>query len=448
MMLRMKPIAHLEDEFLRPPGPRGPASPRSEDLSLHEDLGDNLDSIWDSSDEEADEDVWHDDLPPPPPRCVPSRTLDVAELLSAILSFLTLSPSSLLACACVSRDWHAAAIPLLYERVVARTPAELATLAHALAHLDPARYTDRPVTVRSLVFPRYTPPDDDGEFGAASIAALYPRTGLTGFRRHARSVEVSLCSSLSPSLFGELFSQSTTHLTSLRLPGNPRISDRDLALAAAACPQLRVLDVRACYAISDTGIAAVARGCPRLRVFDGGRHHSSAASGSDAALTDASLAALAAGCPALHTVSVAGSWVTDAGLRTLLAGCPRVARLSVAGCPGVTFRVVRWAGKRRMALLDVRECVRIAALARVVEDGGKAAAAVYAAWRRLVDAGGRVAMPVELMCAIQWHAVGGSPRRMSLVFPDVGGADMVAGSAVMSSIAASSAEVDDHPWNF
>lgn len=115
------------------------------------------------------------------------------------------------------------------------------------------------------------------------------------------------------------------------ITGSKVIDDGFLSMVAKKCPNLEVLDIRACELISDSGIYQIAKLCTKLTTVNFGRKNKGNL------ITDSSLCILIRNNPRLNTVGLAGCHITDKTLWDLAIRCSdHLQRLSLNNCPYIT----------------------------------------------------------------------------------------------------------------
>lgn len=141
-------------------------------------------------------------------------------------------------------------------------------------------------------------------------------------------LEVFMCPKLLPP-------QSLLHpaLKTLIIAGSKVLDDSLLLQVARRCPNLEVLDLRACDAVTDYGIHALGRACRHLRSVNLGRKKRGHL------ITDHSVCTLIAHNRRLHTVGLAGCHVSDRSVWELAVhGGGALQRLLLNNCPYVSDR--------------------------------------------------------------------------------------------------------------
>lgn len=120
-------------------------------------------------------------------------------------------------------------------------------------------------------------------------------------------------------------------LKTLIVTGSRAIDDNFLVQVAQKCPNLEVLDVRACDNITDYGVHAIGTSCTKLTLINLGRKKKGHL------ITDQSVSALACNNRQLQTAGLAGCYITDHTIWQLALKCgARLQRLSLNNCPYVT----------------------------------------------------------------------------------------------------------------
>lgn len=141
-------------------------------------------------------------------------------------------------------------------------------------------------------------------------------------------LEVFMCPKLLPS-------ESLLHpsLKTLIIAGSRVLDDALLLQVARRCPNLEVLDLRACESVTDYGIHAFGSACRNLRSVNLGRKKRGHL------ITDHSVCTLISHNRKLHTVGLAGCHVTDRTVWELaVRGGSALQRLLLNHCPYVTNR--------------------------------------------------------------------------------------------------------------
>ncbi|CAN3356596.1 antagonist of mitotic exit network protein 1 [Diutina catenulata] len=139
-------------------------------------------------------------------------------------------------------------------------------------------------------------------------------------------LELYMCPKLAP--LPQMLSPSVRKIV---ITGSKVVDDSFLAAVAQSCPNLQVLDLRACELISDAGLYQVARRCRRLHTVNLGRKQKGHL------ITDSSVSVLAQSCRWLRTVGLAGCHISDRSVWELAAHCSEsLRRLSLNNCPNLT----------------------------------------------------------------------------------------------------------------
>lgn len=125
-----------------------------------------------------------------------------------------------------------------------------------------------------------------------------------------------------------MYSQSLKRLV---VTGSRVAGDQLLVSAAQQCPNLEVLDIRACEHITDFGIYSIGQACLNLRSINFGRKHKGRL------ITSHSVASLVSRNPNLHTIGLAGCHIDDRTIWEIAMSCgDRLERLLLNNCPFVT----------------------------------------------------------------------------------------------------------------
>lgn len=139
-------------------------------------------------------------------------------------------------------------------------------------------------------------------------------------------LEVYMCPKLLPS--DTLLHAS---LRSLIITGSKILDDSLLIEVAKKCPNLQVLDLRACEGITDYGVHAIATSCTQLLSINLGRKKRGHL------ITDHSVSTLVCNNKKLGTVGLAGCYITDKTVWELAMNCGySLERLSLNNCPYIT----------------------------------------------------------------------------------------------------------------
>lgn len=141
-------------------------------------------------------------------------------------------------------------------------------------------------------------------------------------------LEFYMCPKLLPT--AEFFLYGS-NIKKIVITGSKVIDDGFLSMVAKKCPNLEVLDIRACELISDSGIYQIAKQCRNLTTVNFGRKNKGNL------ITDSSLCMLIRNNPNLDTVGLAGCHITDKTLWDLAVRCSdSLQRLSLNNCPYIT----------------------------------------------------------------------------------------------------------------
>lgn len=116
-------------------------------------------------------------------------------------------------------------------------------------------------------------------------------------------------------------------LTKLIITGSKTVDDEFLTMVSVKCPNLQVLDVRACELVSDAGLYQIGRKCRQLTSINFGRKSKGHL------VTDSSLSNLINNNPKLSTVGLAGCHISDKTIWDLAINCSNLQRLSLNNCP-------------------------------------------------------------------------------------------------------------------
>lgn len=127
------------------------------------------------------------------------------------------------------------------------------------------------------------------------------------------------------------FLQFGFKLKKIVITGSKVVDDNFMHLVSKKCPNLEILDIRACELISDSGIYQIAKMCKKLTTINFGRKNKGNL------ITDSSLSLLIRNNPCLNTVGLAGCHITDKTLWDLAITCDvHLQRLSLNNCPYIT----------------------------------------------------------------------------------------------------------------
>lgn len=143
-------------------------------------------------------------------------------------------------------------------------------------------------------------------------------------------LEIYMCPKLLPPT--QLLHNS---LRSLIITGSKIMDDSLLIEVSTKCPNLQVVDLRACEGITDYGVHALATSCTQLVSVNLGRKKRGHL------ITDHSISTLVCNNRKLQTVGLAGCYITDKSLWELAMNCGgSVERLSLNNCPYITNQLL------------------------------------------------------------------------------------------------------------
>ncbi|ODV78112.1 RNI-like protein, partial [Suhomyces tanzawaensis NRRL Y-17324] len=142
-------------------------------------------------------------------------------------------------------------------------------------------------------------------------------------------LELYMCPKLYPTI--EFFQLGGHRLKKLIITGSKVIDDEFLIMVSKHCPNLEVLDIRACELVSDSGVYQIAKNCRKLTNINFGRKQRGHL------ITDSSLSILISNNRGLVTVGLAGCHVSDRAVWDLAVHCSgSLQRLSLNNCPYIT----------------------------------------------------------------------------------------------------------------
>lgn len=147
-------------------------------------------------------------------------------------------------------------------------------------------------------------------------------------------------------------------LKTLIVTGSKALEDTKLAAVASTCPNLEILDIRACENVTDHGVYMVGQKCKKLKALNLGRKRRGHL------ITDHSVCAVALNNPNLTTVGVAGCYITDRSFWQLTLSCgKRLERLSLNNCPYISDQsipvILHHNLLKRLTVLEIRFNTRI-----------------------------------------------------------------------------------------
>ncbi|KAK6458096.1 uncharacterized protein RJT20DRAFT_93403 [Scheffersomyces xylosifermentans] len=138
-------------------------------------------------------------------------------------------------------------------------------------------------------------------------------------------LELYMCPKLIP---GAEFFKDGHKLKKLIITGSKVIDDEFLKMVSHCCPNLEVLDIRACELVSDAGVYQIAKRCHKLTTINLGRKQRGYL------ITDHSLTKLIKNNSKLETVGLAGCHISDKFLWDLATvRSDTLQRLSLNNCP-------------------------------------------------------------------------------------------------------------------
>lgn len=173
-------------------------------------------------------------------------------------------------------------------------------------------------------------------------------------------LEIYMCPKLVPPV-----SLLHASLRSLVITGSRILDDALLVEVARRCPNLQVVDLRACEGITDYGVYAVATACTQLTTVNLGRKKRGHL------ITDHSVSVLACNNRNLTTVGLAGCYITDRSIWELAMNCGfALERLSLNNCPYISNQslplVLHHNLLPNLAVLEMRYLLRITNLDPIV----------------------------------------------------------------------------------
>ena len=138
-------------------------------------------------------------------------------------------------------------------------------------------------------------------------------------------LELYMCPKLLP---GKEFFKNSRKLKKLVITGSKVVDDEFLRYVGECCPNLEVLDIRACELVSDAGIYQIAKNTSKLTTINLGRKQKGFL------ITDHGVTKLISNNTNLHTVGLAGCHITDNIVWELAIRCSNsLQRLSLNNCP-------------------------------------------------------------------------------------------------------------------
>ncbi|CUM63437.1 uncharacterized protein PRCAT00001012001 [Priceomyces carsonii] len=141
-------------------------------------------------------------------------------------------------------------------------------------------------------------------------------------------IEIYMCPKLFPT--PEFFINGSK-IKKIIITGSKTFDDLHLILISKNCPNLEVLDIRACDLITDAGIYHIAKNCNKLKYINFGRKSRGHL------VTDNSLMMITSNNKNLETVGLAGCHVSDRVIWNLAINCnATLQRLSLNNCSQLT----------------------------------------------------------------------------------------------------------------
>lgn len=176
--------------------------------------------------------------------------------------------------------------------------------------------------------------------------------------------EFYMCPKILPPV--SIFKQCGTKLKKLIITGSKIVDDEFVKQVSKYCPNLEVIDFRACELISDFGLYQLSNNCTNLRMINLGRKNRGHY------ITDTSISKIIENNRNLNTVGLAGCYITDKTLWELAYKLPYLSRLSLNNCPHITNNSIShlFSNPRlftRLSVLELRFNLQLTDLKSLIE---------------------------------------------------------------------------------
>lgn len=222
----------------------------------------------------------------------------------------------LFTCLQVNRLFNTVAIQLLSSQIVFTKDRSLYQFVRSQSYVPPERMFRPRQCILSRLF----------SAKQSAIDALAQTIDSSALQR----IEIFMCPKLRPDE-----SLLHTSLRTLVMAWSEVTDDSFIMEVAHRCPNLEVLDLRACEQVSDFGVYAIAMSCRNLVSVNLGRKNKGHL------VTGHSLTPLFARNRRLKTVGLAGCYVSDHSLWVLaIHAGGSIEQLSLNGCPRLTNRLL------------------------------------------------------------------------------------------------------------
>lgn len=140
--------------------------------------------------------------------------------------------------------------------------------------------------------------------------------------------ELYMCPKILPPI--SIFKQCGSQLKKLIITGSRIVDDEFVNQVSKYCPNLEVIDLRACELVSDFGLYQLSNNCVNLKMINLGRKNRGHF------ITDTSISKIIDNNRNLNTIGLAGCYITDKILWELAYKLPNLSRLSLNNCPHVS----------------------------------------------------------------------------------------------------------------
>ncbi|RCK66704.1 Antagonist of mitotic exit network protein 1 [Candida viswanathii] len=176
--------------------------------------------------------------------------------------------------------------------------------------------------------------------------------------------ELYMCPKILPPI--SIFRQCGAKLKKLIITGSKTVDDEFLNQVSKYCPNLEVIDLRACELVSDFGLYQLSTNCANLRMVNLGRKNRGHF------ITDTSISRIIDNNRNLNTIGLAGCYISDKVLWELAYKLPNLSRLSLNNCPHISNNCISliFSNPRfftKLSVLELRFNLQLSDLKSLIE---------------------------------------------------------------------------------